>query len=123
DGDDPGAQRWGDVFAVAGYPTVLALAPDRTELARIAGGMGLDVYAEMLDLVLGDVRPLDAVLAVAERGALSADDCRRLAFNGWGLEEITLESAASLSAALERAARACPPEMMVERARLTVTAT
>lgn len=122
DGDGPGAQRWGDVFGVAGYPTVLALDPERAELARIAGGMELEVYVDMLDLVLGDVSPLDDLLAKTERGAISASDCRRLAFNGWGLETVPAERAPSLSAALESAAAACPPAMSAERARLTISA-
>jgi thiol:disulfide interchange protein len=104
DGDDPGAQKWGDVFEIAGYPTVLALAPDRTELARIAGGMDLTVYTEVLDLVLGDLRPIEDVLGGAERGArLSRDDCRRLAYNGWGLEDSPPGGETALAAALARA--------------------
>lgn len=122
DGDDTGAQRWAETFGVAGYPTVLALDAERTELARIAGGMPLEAYAEMLDLVLGDVRPLDDVLAAVGAGALSADECRRLAFNGWGLEDSSAERAAQLADALEQAAGACPTVMQVERARLTVAA-
>lgn len=122
DGDDAGAQRWAEIFGVAGYPTVLALAPDRTELARIAGGMPLEVYAEMLDLVLGDVRPLDDVLAAARSARLSENDCRRLAYNGWGLEDASDERALDLAAALEKAADACAGHMPVESARLTVAA-
>jgi protein disulfide-isomerase len=122
DGDEPGAQRWGDVFGVAGYPTVLVLAADRTELARIAGGMDLGLYAEALDLVLGDVRPVHDVLLAAETQALSPDDCRRLAYNGWGLEDMGADHAARRVAALTRAADACPAQLPVERARLIVAA-
>jgi protein disulfide-isomerase len=41
DADLPGAQSWGETFKVSGYPTVLILKPDRTELARMSGGMDL----------------------------------------------------------------------------------
>jgi thiol-disulfide isomerase/thioredoxin len=122
DGDDAGAQRWGDEFAVRGYPTVLALDADRRELARIAGGMDVAVYAEMLDLVLGDVHPVSTLLGSLEDRAdpLSADDCRRLAYNGWGLgDETGQEIAALLARAIER----CPADAKVERARLTAIAT
>lgn len=122
DGDDPGAQRSADRFGVVGYPTVLALAPDGTELARIAGGMDLTVYAEMLDLVLGDVRPIDDVLAASESGMLSAADCRRLAYNGWPLEEASAERQAYLARTLERAAEACAHTGAVEPARLVAYA-
>src|SRR5579862_942470 len=80
DGDDPGAQKWGERFGVSGYPTVLVLRADQSELARISGGMDLSQYAEVLDSVLGDVRPVDAILATLKSAGarpLSRDDCRR----------------------------------------------
>jgi protein disulfide-isomerase len=122
DGDEAGAQKWGDEFAVRGYPTVLALDAERRELARIAGGMDVAVYAEMLDLVLGDVRPVSTLLGSLEDRAdpLSADDCRRLAYNGWGLGDETGEEIAAL---LARAVERCPTDAKVERARLTAIAT
>jgi protein disulfide-isomerase len=52
DGDLPGAQVWGDTFKVSGYPTVLILKPDRTELARMSGGMDLSQYGSLLDNAL-----------------------------------------------------------------------
>jgi hypothetical protein len=122
DGDDAGAQKWGAEFAVAGYPTVLALDADRRELARIAGGMDVAVYAEMLDLVLRDVRPVGALLGSREDRAepLLLDDCRRLAYNGWGLGD---EEGAEIAALLARAAERCPADAKLERARLTAIAT
>ena len=124
DGDDPGAQKWGDVFHVSGYPTVLVLRPDRTELARIAGGMDLTQYAEVLDLVLGDVRPVQAVLASldASGASLSQDDCRRLAYNAWELDDTSSENWSATAQSLQRAADRCPAAARVERARLIVVA-
>src|SRR3954468_8496413 len=55
DGDDAGAQKWGDAFNVSGYPTVVVLDSDRRELMRIAGGMDLSQYAGVLDSALADV--------------------------------------------------------------------
>jgi protein disulfide-isomerase len=128
DGDDPGAQKWGDVFGIAGYPTVLALGPNRKELARIAGGMDLGVYTDVLDLVLGDLRPIEDLLAQASsarapsRSALTADDCRRLAYNGWNLEDVSASREASLAADLAAASNRCPADSLIDRARLTVLA-
>jgi thiol-disulfide isomerase/thioredoxin len=124
DGDDPGAQRWGDVFHVTGYPTVVILRPDRSELARISGGMDLDDYSAVLDLALGDVRPISDVLAsVASRGAsLSRDDCRRLAYYAWDLDDDANRYPHRLALSLSRAARRCPSEARLERARLTIAA-
>lgn len=125
DGDDPGAQKWAETFGIAGYPTVLALAPDRTELARIAGGMDLSVYGPMLDLVLGDLRPvgemLDAVEATDE--PLSSEDCRRLAYNGWVLDDSLDSDTAQIAAVLAKAVEQCPATGADrERARLAVVA-
>jgi protein disulfide-isomerase len=122
DGDDAGAQKWGDEFAVRGYPTVLALDAEHRELARIAGGMDVAVYAEMLDLVLSDVRPVSTLLGSLEdrADALPADDCRRLAYNGWGLGD---EEGPEVAALLVRAVERCPADAKVERARLTAIAT
>src|SRR4051812_34624155 len=65
DGDLPDAQKWGDVFRVTGYPTVVVLKPDRTEITRIAGNMDLTLYARVLDDALSDVRPVKDVVALA----------------------------------------------------------
>jgi protein disulfide-isomerase len=121
DGDDAGAQKWGEEFAIAGYPTVVALDADRQELARISGGMDVAVYAEMLDLVLRDVRPVNALLGSLEGSAdaLSFDDCRRLAYNGWGLGD---ETGPEIAALLARAIERCPADAKLERARLTAIA-
>src|SRR5689334_23570412 len=86
DGDLPGAQKVSEEFHVAGYPTVLVLKGDKTELARISGGMDLNRYAEVLDVVLGDVKPVKTLLDDHSNAALSAIDCRRLAYNAWSLD-------------------------------------
>lgn len=124
DGDDPGAQKWGDVFHVTGYPTVVILRPDRSELERISGGMDVGEYGEVLDLALGDVRPLRDVLASLDSGgaSLSRDDCRRLAYDAWDLDEAASQSPHRLALTLDRAAERCPSEARVERARLTIAA-
>lgn len=125
DGDDPGAQRWGDTFAVSGYPTVLVLDADRRELARISGGMDLSQYAEVLDLVLGNVRPVSTILAALKAGGarpLSRDDCRRLAYYGWDVADDVSSRAAELARTLSQAAARCPAGTGSEQARLIVTA-
>jgi protein disulfide-isomerase len=117
-----------DEFHVSGYPTVLVLKPDRTELARIAGGMDLNRYAEVLDVVLGDVKPVKEILASLDKPdvTLSADDCRRVAYNAWSLDPANTsgpEELRSTSTALARAAERCPAAAKIERARLTILAT
>jgi len=124
DGDDPGAQKWGEVFHVLGYPTVLILRDEHTELERISGGIDMSQYGAVLDLALGDVRPVQELLASvsAPTAALSADDCRRLAYYAWddpGEGTDTTRLSQSLSEAVER----CPSQSSIERMRLTIAAT
>ncbi len=130
DGDAPGAQAIGDEFHVSGYPTVLILRADRAELARVSGGMDLARYAEVLELALAEVRPARELLATltADAGStapLPASDCRRLAYNGWQLDETWMlhpDALAPFALDLDRAATRCPPALRVERARLQLAA-
>ncbi len=132
DGDAAGAQAWGERFRISGYPTVLVLRADQTELERVSGGMDLARYAEVLDLALGQGRPVQELLAAIGSPAgdshseqSSADDCRRLAYNAWMLDEDWTqhpESLGKLAAQLGRAAQRCPKAQAAERARLQVTA-
>ena len=124
DGDLPDAQKWGDVFRVTGYPTVVVLKPDRTEITRVAGNMDLTLYARVLDDALGDVRPVKDVIALATKAEapLAAADCRRLAYHAFDLEDEGIFEAAKLQLAFENAARLCPAELTKERARMNVLA-
>ena len=124
DGDLPDAQKWGDVFRVTGYPTVVVLKADRTEITRISGNMDLSLYAGVLDDALGDVRPVKVVvaLATAAREPLAAADCRRLAYHAFDLEDEGNFEPAALQAAFENGARLCPAELAKERARLNILA-
>jgi len=124
DGDLPDAQKWGDVFRVTGYPTVVVLKSDRTEITRIAGNMDLSLYAGVLDDALGDVRPVKDVIDLATRATapLAAADCRRLAYHAFGLEDQGIFEPAALQTAFDNASRLCPPELAKERARLQILA-
>lgn len=119
DGDLPDAQKWGDTFRVTGYPTVVVLKPDRSEITRIAGNMDLTLYASVLDDALADVRPVKDVLARAAKGdaALSAVDCRRLAYHAFDLEDDGVYESAQKEKAFGNAARTCPAALEKERAR------
>jgi thiol-disulfide isomerase/thioredoxin len=124
DGDTPGAQKWGDAFRVSGYPTLVVLRSDRTELARIIGGMNLSEYDDVLDLVLGDVRPVHDVLGSLQgaQRSLSGDDCKRLAYNGWPVDDSLRKDPEKIAARLQSAVAACPTDARAERARLSVAA-
>ena len=126
DGDAPDAQRWMSEFHAMAYPTVLILRSDRSEIDRVAGGMNLDRYTQVLDIGLKAVRPLSQIIAALDSGnaPLSLDDCRVMAFNSWQLDPSWdntdpkshwLDSTAGV---LERASEHCPQDATLERARL-----
>jgi thioredoxin-related protein len=126
DGDEAGAQKWGEKFHVTGYPTLVVLNADGHELMRIAGGMDLNQYATVLDTALADLQPADALLGAAATGqALDALQCRRLAFNSWELDlDASDDAAANARKAkeLDAAAAHCPAKSQLERARLQIFA-
>jgi len=123
DGDDPGAQKWGEQFKVLGYPTLLVLDAEQRELMRIASSMDLGLYASVLDNALADLQPAGALLSQALAGhALNLQQCRRLAFNGWALDELDTSEQGPRARQLLGAAAQCPRTAVTERARLTVIA-
>jgi len=129
DGDAPDAQRWADEFRVEGYPTVLILRSDRSEIERVSGGMDLSRYAELLDDTAAAAHPIEAILASFNAGErLNLNDCRILAYNGWQLDPSWTDgdenprALTHLADMLARSSEACPPTARIERARLDVTA-
>lgn len=124
DGDDPGAQAWGERLKISGYPTVLILRADGTELMRVAGGMDVERYTGILDLALEDTKPVSEIFATLERTpqTLPKDDCTRLAYHGFSLDETFTRDKRRTAALLTLAASHCPEDATVERARLEVLA-
>ncbi len=128
DGDAPGAQAVGERFHVSGYPTVLVLRADGTELERVSGGMDLSRYAEVLDLALGEVQSARQLLATLSgdgaKPVLTPAGCRQLAYNAWELDEAWSkpETLLPLAGQLLRAAQACPASLRTEHARLQILA-
>ncbi len=119
DGDDENAQAEGERFGVIGYPTMIVLDADGSELTRIPSGIDIRAYANILDLTLsnsssaGDVT---AALMAGETG-LSKDDCSLLAYNSWGQDTRILVEHDSFKA-FRRMYEACPVDMTVERSIL-----
>jgi thiol-disulfide isomerase/thioredoxin len=123
DGDEAGAQKWGEKFQVAGYPTVVVLDASQHELMRIAGGLDLGAYATVLDTALAALQPIDALLtSVAAGKTLELAQCRRLAYNGWALDDLAASGKAARAQQLVTAAAHCPARARLESARLQVIA-
>src|SRR6185295_4812933 len=98
---------------------------DRTEIARVSGGMDLEQYAGTLGRVLEDERPMSEVLAAAVKpgvASISKEDCRRLAYHGWDLEATDDAAAPEKASELALAADRCPTDERIARARLNARA-
>lgn len=106
DGDRPGAQRLGARFKVSGYPTVVLLRPDGTEITRLPGEAEPERMMAVLQLGLSGGRPVKAVLADARAGKpLNAGEWRMLAFYGWATDEQQLVPKTELADTLADLAR------------------
>jgi thiol-disulfide isomerase/thioredoxin len=122
DGDDPGAQKWGERFHVSAYPTIVILRSDQVEVSRLSGGSDLSLYADLLDTALSDVKPLRNVLDTLHNKprTLSTSDCRRLAYYPWDEGNFLVSDPKALAADLAAAAHKCDSLSSTERARLTI---
>jgi protein disulfide-isomerase len=83
DGDTTGAQRWGERFGIRGYPTVIILRGDGSEIARLSGvASGLP---DVLRVAAGRSTSIETLLAKADKapGTLTADDWRLLSAFDW----------------------------------------
>jgi len=109
DGDRPGAQRLGRRFQVAGYPTVLLLRPDGTEITRLPGEVDAAQVMAVLHLGMADGRPVRAVLSDAlSARPLNANEWRLLAFYSWETDHESLVPRGELPDTLARLALAAP---------------
>jgi thioredoxin-like negative regulator of GroEL len=123
DGDLPGAQKLGGRFKVRGYPTMLLLAPDGTELTRLPGEVDPPQVMALLQTGLSGGRPVAALLAQARAGKpLTGNEWRSLAFYGWEIDEARLVSADQRAALLAQLAAACPASEAEAATRLLLKA-
>jgi hypothetical protein len=123
DGDDDGAQKWGEVFHIQGYPTLIVFDPERNEIIRLGAGRDVSQYAAVLDLALEDIQPVDTLLQATLGGkALSSQECSRLAYNSWDLDPLEASAYEQRATALAAAAADCPHDAELERADLNIVA-
>jgi len=84
DGDAKDAQIWGQKFGIRGYPTVIVLLPDRTEVTRLDGGSTTSALTDVLKVAAKRTISTEELLKRTESPAtLSADDWRLLASFDW----------------------------------------
>jgi protein disulfide-isomerase len=124
DGDTEGAQRWGERFGISGYPTVIVLKPDGTEITRIASATMANELPELLRVAAGRTTSIEALLAKAgnDTGSLTVDDWRILAGFDWRNDPKHFADLAKAGALLDRLARAAPNPALQRRFALLALA-
>ncbi|MCC7456658.1 MAG: thioredoxin family protein [Nitrospira sp.] len=109
DGDLPGAQKLGARFKVSGYPTMVLMRADGTEITRLPGEADPPQVLQLLQLGLAGGRPTQQVLADARAGKpLPAAEWRMLGFYSWATDESTLLAPAERPGVLAQLSAACP---------------
>jgi len=108
DGDLPGAQKLGARFKVRGYPTMILMRADGTELTRLPGEADAPQVLALLQQGLNGGRPAKALLADARASKpLTAAEWRALALYAWDLDEDQLLPAAERPGVLIQLSAAC----------------
>jgi thiol-disulfide isomerase/thioredoxin len=123
DGDTPSGQALGKRFSVGGYPTMVLLRPDGSEITRLAGSVEPAKYMQVLDHGIAGGSSARQALAAAIAGTpISTEDWRLLAFYSWETDEQQLMPKADAPATLVKLARACPPQQREAASRLVLQA-
>jgi protein disulfide-isomerase len=111
DGDTTGAQRWGERFGIRGYPTIIVLRPDGSEITRLSTGAQLP---DVLRVAAGRTTSIDALFDKADKkpSALSPDEWQLLAAFDWQNDPRHFSDPAHTAELLERLAGAAPQDAL-----------
>ncbi len=117
DGDTEGAQRWGERFGISGYPTVIVLQPDGTEITRISSATMAAELPDLLRVAAARTTSIEALLAKAadDTGALTADDWTILAGFDWRNDPKHFQDLAKAGTLLAQLAEAAPEQALQRR--------
>lgn len=110
DGDSEGAQRWGEHFGAAGYPTLIVFGPQGEERTRLTSGMALERYPQALQAALKQNESIAAVLArgLEEPQSLTDDHWQLLARTAWDADDGRLLGQEDRANTLSTLAQHCP---------------
>jgi thioredoxin-like negative regulator of GroEL len=123
DGDLPGAQKLGARFKVRGYPTLILMSADGTELTRLPGEADAPQVMALLQAGLAGGRPVKAVLADARAGKpLQPNEWRALALYSWDTDQDQLVPQAQRAQLLAQLAAGCPSTESESATRLMLKA-
>lgn len=114
DGDTPGAQHWGERFGISGYPTIIILRADGSEITRLSTASNL---LSVLRVAAGRTTSIDALFDKAKQtpSALSRDEWQLLAAFDWRNDPKHFGDTASTAALLETLAGAAPEDALKRR--------
>lgn len=125
DGDSRGAQLWGEQFAIQGYPTLIILRADRTEITRLSGGGDPEAISQALAAARQSQATVAELIDRAQRQPrrLSSEDWTLVAGYGWEVDTNRVVPAEERGAVLQRlAANAPAPELQRRFELLALTA-
>ncbi|UKE47530.1 MULTISPECIES: thioredoxin family protein [Xanthomonas translucens group] len=125
DGDSKGAQAWGERFGILGYPTIIVLRPDRSEITRLAGGSDTASLAEALRVAATRTTTSAQLLqkAMQAPATLSADDWTLLSGYSWTADASSVVKPEQTAGVLAKLAAAAPqPALQRQFALLALAA-
>ncbi len=118
DGDTQGAQRWGEHFGISGYPTVIVLRPDGSEVTRLSSASTSGASSPQL-LKVAAVRtetpPRSCSRGRRRMSGLTPDDWHLLAGFDWRNDPKHFGDTAKAGALLDKLAGAAPDPALKRR--------
>lgn len=120
DGDSSGAQLWGEQFAIQGYPTLIILRADRTEITRLSGGGDPEEISQALAAARQSQTTVAELIerAQSQPRRLSAEDWTLVAGYGWEVDTNRIVPAEERGAVLQRLAANAPSPALQRRFEL-----
>lgn len=117
DGDTEGAQRWGERFGISGYPTVIILMPDGTEVTRIASANMAEDLPELLRVAASRTESIETLLAKAERDTANLTEAEWTILGGfdWFNDPKHFGDLAKAGSLLDRLAQSAPDPALQRR--------
>lgn len=119
DGDDSGAQQWGEKLKAYGYPTLLLLTPAGEEKLRLASSVSWDEFQAIFTAALQEAKHFRKVLARALAAPQASEsDLSLLAYATWENSASSASERAQLLLAQEKLLAKVPDHLPQLRGRL-----
>ncbi len=120
DGDSRGAQLWGEQFAIVGYPTLIILRADRTEITRLSGGGDPEEISQAVAAARQSQSSAAELIARAQNQPqrLSEADWTLVAGYGWEVDTNRIVPEEERAGVLQRLAANAPAPALARRFEL-----